>query len=148
MGKGDRVNRRSVWRVVAFLLTLTTAGVACGSGGSNKSDAEAKPAPEEHRAPAAEVSAGLDKIAALAGQIATAAGRDAKSAKQLDQGIEPAWQAIEGTVRSNDKDLYIRFEDDFAALSKAAAAGDGSKAQQVAGDIGDAVKTYHAKFPG
>jgi hypothetical protein len=148
MGKGDGVNRRSVWRIAAVLLALAIAGVACGSGGGKDSAKESNDAPEAHQAPAAQVTAGLGKIGAIVAQVSLAAGTDAKSAKQLNEGIEPAWQQIEGTIRANDKDLYIRFEDDFAALSKAASAGDGAKAQQTAADITDAVKAYLAKYPG
>jgi hypothetical protein len=141
------VNRRSMWVAVAVLLTLAVGGVACGSGGKSK-DAASAQAPEDLRAPAAAVTAGLGTINSLTAQIALAASADAKSAKQLNAGIEPAWRVIEGTVRANDKDLYIRFEDDFAALTKAADTGDGSKAQQAAADISEAVKAYLAKFPG
>jgi hypothetical protein len=148
MGKGDGVNRRSVWRMAVVLLALTTAGVACGSGGGSGNAKESNEAPEAHQAPAAQVTAGLGKIGDIANQVGAAAAADAKSAKALDAGIEPVWEQIEGTVRTNDKDLYIRFEDDFAALSKAASAGDGAKAQQTSADIADAIKSYLARFPG
>jgi hypothetical protein len=123
-------------------------GVACGSGGGKAKDADSKPAPEDLRAPAAAVTTGLGKIDPLAAQIALAASVDAKTAKEQAAGIEPLWQPIEGTIRENDKDAYIRFEDDFAALEKAAEAGDGPKAQQAAADISAAIKAYLAKFPG
>ncbi|HVW34821.1 MAG TPA: hypothetical protein VHL53_19970, partial [Acidimicrobiia bacterium] len=132
------------------MLVLTFAGVACSSGGGDK-DKEAKAsttAPEEHQAPAAEVTAGLTTINSTAAQIALATGADSRSAKELNDSIEPAWEKIEGTIRSNDADLYIRFEDDFAALGKAVSAGDSAKAQSTAADIADAVKAYQAKFPG
>lgn len=134
--------------MAAVVLALTTAGVACGSGGGSGSAKESKEAPEAHQAPAAQVTAGLHSIGDLANQISAAAAADAKSAKTLDDRIEPAWNQIEGTVRTNDQDLYLRFEDDFAALSKAASGGDGAKAQQTASDIADAIKTYVARFPG
>jgi hypothetical protein len=140
-----------VWRVGAVVLALAAAGAGCSSGGgkdSAKNGAASTTAPEDHRASPTEVTAGLNQINSLASQIGLAASADAKAAKDLDNGIEPAWQAIEGTVRASDKDLYIRFEDDFAALSKAAAAGDGPKAQQASADIAGAVKAYLAKFPG
>src|SRR6266567_4050118 len=100
MGKGVGVNRTPVWRAVGVLLALTTAGAACGSGGSKDK--------QSTRATAAEVTAGLRQIDGLGAQISLAARADAKSAKGLNAGIEPAWRAIEGTVRANDKDLYIR----------------------------------------
>jgi hypothetical protein len=148
MGKGDGVNRRTVWRTAAVVLALTTAGTACGSGGGSGSAKESNTAPEAHQAPAAQVTAGLGAIGGIVQQVSMAAGTDAKTAKQLNSGVEPAWQQIEGTIRSNDTNLYLRFEDDFAALTKAAGAGDGAKAQQVTADIADATKAYLAKYPG
>ncbi|MDQ1500578.1 MAG: hypothetical protein QOI86_3918 [Actinomycetota bacterium] len=141
------MNRTSVGRSGVVLLALTLGGVACSSGGKDKS-AESTAAPESLRAPAAEVTAGLGKIGALVAQIGLATAADAKAATDLVKGIEPAWQPIEGTLRANDKDLYLRFEDDFAALKKAAAAGDGTKAQQTSADVADAMKAYLARFPG
>ena len=143
------MGRNSVGRAVAVGLALAIAGVACGGGGSSsKSKGETSPAPEDQRAPAAQVTAGLGTIGGIVGQVGLAAGTDAKSAKELHTSIEPEWQKIEGTIRANDKDTYIRFEDDFAALGKAVAAGDSAKAQQTAADIADAIKAYLAKFPG
>ena len=144
------MHRGTVFRTATVVLVLTFGGVACSSGGGGKTkDAkESTTSPEEHKAPAAEVVAGLTTINSTAAQIALATGADAKSAKELNDSIEPAWQKIEGTVRSNDADLYIRFEDDFAALKKAVDGGDAAKAQSSSADIADAVKTYQAKFPG
>jgi hypothetical protein len=144
------VSRRLVGRAVAVGVALAMAGVACGGGGSNESNGSAASttAPEDNRAPAAQVMAGLGRIGGIVGQVGLAASADAKSAKQLAEGIEPEWQKIEGTVRANDKDLYIRFEDDFAALKKSAADGDGTRAQQTAADVAEAIKAYLAKFPG
>jgi hypothetical protein len=130
------------------VLALTLGGMSCSSGSDKADNTASSSTPEAHRASAAEVTAGLGKINSIAGQVGLAASADAKAAKDLNDGIEPAWQAVEGTVRANDKDLYIRFEDDFAALTKAAAAGDGPKAQQASADVADAVKAYLAKFPG
>ena len=144
------MNRKTVLRTAAVVLALAFGGVACNSGGASK-DKEAKEsttAPEEHQAPAAEVTAGLATINSTAAQIALATGADAKAAKELNDSIEPAWEKIEGTVRSNDADLYIRFEDDFAALGKAVGAGDAAKAHSSSADIAEAVKAYQAKFPG
>jgi hypothetical protein len=128
--------------LLAIVLALTAAGVACGS------DKKATPAPESLRAPAAQVAGGLHAIDALSQKIAAAAATDAKKAKALTEGIEPAWQPIEGTIRANDKDNYLRFEDAFAALGKAAGAGDGPKAEEQATDIADAVKVYLQTYPG
>src|SRR5947199_4679346 len=103
MGKGEWVSRRSVWRAVTVGVVLAIAGAACGGGGgSSKSNGQAATttAPEDHHASGAEVTAGLAKIGGIVGQVGLAASADAKSAKQLDDGVEPEWAKIEGTVRA------------------------------------------------
>lgn len=138
------MSRRLIWREVAVLLAVTMGGVACGSDNGKK----AEPDRYELRAPASEVAAGLGKIEALVNQISAAVGADAKAAKEQVEGIEKLWEPIEGTIRENDKDAYIRFEDDFAAVEKAVEAGDESKTQATVADVSAAVKAYVAKFPG
>lgn len=139
------MNRKSLWRGVAVLLALAVGGVACGS--DNKGD-KAAPAPEDQRAPAAQVAKGLGDIDALVKQISTTVNADAKAAKDQTEGIEKLWEPIEGTIRENDKDAYIRFEDDFAALGKAVGDADAAKTQSTASDVSEAVKAYVAKYPG
>jgi hypothetical protein len=133
-----------MWRPVAAALALCLAGAACGSGGDSK---KAETDPHDRRAPASEVSAGLGKIDALVGRIGLAVSADAKAAKEQAGGIEALWSPIEGTIRDNDKDGYIRFEDDFAALENATETGDVAKTQSTAADVSAAVKAYLAKFP-
>jgi len=139
------VNRRSLWRGVAVLLAVAVGGVACGS---DKKDDEAKSAPEDLRAPAAQVTKGLGDIDALVKQISATVSGDAKAAKEQVEGIEKLWEPIEGTIRENDKDAYIRFEDDFAAIEKAVGDADATKTSSAASDVSEAVKAYLAKYPG
>ena len=146
MGKEVGVNRRSLWRGVAVLLALTVGGVACGS--DNKDKKAAEPDRYELRASAGQVATGLKSIDSLVNQIGLAVSADAKAAKEQVEGIEKLWEPIEGTIRENDKDAYIRFEDDFAAIEKAVEAGDATKTQASVADVSAAVKAYVAKFPG
>jgi hypothetical protein len=134
-----------MWRATAVLLALTAGGVACGDDKKEESKTGTQ---YDLRASAAQVGEGLNKIEALVKQIGLAASADAKAAKEQAEGIEALWQPIEGTIRENDKDSYIRFEDDFAALEKAAGDGDGTKAQATSNDVSEAVKAYLAKYPG
>ena len=138
------MNRRSLWGGVAVLLAITVGGVACGSDKKDK----AAPAPEDLRAPATQVAAGLGRLDALVNQIGLAVSADAKAAKEQVKEIEEIWEPIEGTIRENDKDAYIRFEDDFAAIEKAVDAGDATKTQSSTADVSAAVKAYLAKYPG
>ena len=139
------MNRTSILRVVAgALLVLTVGGGACG-GDKEKKASENR---YELRASAKDVATGLGQIETLTNQIALAVSADAKAAKAQADGIEKLWQPIEGTIRANDKDSYLRFEDNFAALEKAVDAGDPAKAQSAATDVSAAVKAYVAKYPG
>ena len=105
-------------------------------------------APEDLRASAADVASGLQKIESTAKQIASTAGTDKTKAKELAGELEPVWKTIEGTVKANDPDSYIAFEDAFALLETAADDGDGTKAQQGAGSVSSTVASYLAKYPG
>jgi hypothetical protein len=135
-----------MWRGLAVvLLALTVGGAACGGDKEKKAT---EPDRYEVRASAKDVATGLGQIEALTNQVALAVSADAKAAKTQAEGIEKIWEPIEGTIRANDKDSYIRFEDDFAALEKAADAADSTKAQTAAKDVSDAVKAYLAKYPG
>ena len=140
------MNRTSILRVIAgTVLVLTVGGAACGGDKEKKAS---EPDRYELRASNKDVATGLGQIESLTNQIALAVSADAKAAKSQADGIEKLWQPIEGTIRANDKDSYLRFEDDFAAIEKAASAADGPKAQAAATDVSAAVKAYLAKYPG
>ena len=105
-------------------------------------------APEAVRAPAAQVTTGLRRIARIAAEIAAAVPSDQSAAKDLVDSIEPVWSTIEGTVKANDADSYITFEDTFALLKTAAEKSDEAKATKGSADTSAAVAAYLAKFPG
>jgi major membrane immunogen (membrane-anchored lipoprotein) len=115
------------------------------STGTTESSSQA---PEDVKAPASEVAAGLKQIQTITAQTAQAVGSDQAKAADLNEQIEPVWQHIEGTVKSNDAESYITFEDAFAALGKAVDSGDTAKAQEQATAVAAAVATYLAKYPG
>ncbi len=128
----------------ALLLALGLAAVAgCSSRPSEPSAAAA--APEDQRAGAAQVAAGLRKIDRLAKDIAGT--HNAAEARALIDQIEPTWQQIEGTVKANDQDAYLAMEDSFALLEKAADRDAGSAAKG-AGTVAATVAAYLAKYRG
>jgi hypothetical protein len=132
------------------LLALTLVGTACGGDDDDASGSNAATttAPEEARASDADVAAGLHTITALGTDIAAAvtAGDKAK-ASDLVEKIEPAWEDIEGTIKANDEEVYLSFEDAFAAIGLAVKDGDGDKATAVAGDITTAADAYLEAHP-
>jgi hypothetical protein len=156
--RGARLGATAAAAVVALGLALG----ACSSGDNKKvtsnsgASASASPeasdsasaAPEDLRAPDAQVAAGLKQIQDISAEAAKAVGSDQAKAQQLSDEIEPVWSTIEGTVKANDVESYLTFEDSFAALKNAAESGDTSKAQDASTAIAATVATYLAKYPG
>ena len=122
--------------------------VAVAADTAAAADATGTVAPESVRAPASDVTIGLGKIVKIAAEIAVVVPTDKARAKDLVGSIEPVWSTIEGTVKANDEDAYITFEDTFALLKTAATEGDTTKAAQGAADTAKAVAAYLVKYPG
>ena len=122
--------------------------VAVAADTAAAADATGTVAPESVQAPAADVTVGLGKIVKIAAEIAIAVPTDKARSIDLVGAIEPVWSTIEGTVKTNDEDAYITFEDTFALLKTAATDGDSAKAAQGAADTAKAVAAYLVKYPG
>jgi hypothetical protein len=131
-------------RLAVVLATLALFAGACG----NDTDTESKAAPEEKRTSAADVASGLAKIDASAKAVAAQAGTDKAKAEEASGQIEPVWEDIEGTVKANDQETYLTFEDNFALLENAAKDGDAAKASTAAAGVSKAVSDYVARYPG
>ena len=136
---------RSV-RVAAVVLVGLVALGACSS--SSKAAAPTDTAPEQVTTTAAAVAAGLTQIKSIAAEIATESGGDQAAAKETDAKIEPIWMTIEGTVKANNPDTYLAFEDAFSALETAADTGDAAKGADGSSRVSTAVDSYLAAYPG
>jgi hypothetical protein len=142
--------------VVGMVIPLLGSSVlaACGgddddpSGSGSGSDTSAQ-APEDLRASDADVAAGLATLKTTATQAAAAveAGSD-NTAQTLDAKIEPTWQPIEGTIKANEPDSYITFEDNFAVMSNAVKDMDADRAKEAADTINSTADAYLEKHPG
>jgi hypothetical protein len=128
-------------------VVLAAVGLFVGAC-STDSDTESKAAPEDKRATAAEVATGLAQIDTSAKAVAAQAGTDKSKANEASEQIEPVWEDIEGTIKANDKDSYLAFEDNFALLENAANDGDAGKAATAAAGVSRAVSEYLARYPG
>ncbi len=138
-----------VTRSIAAAAVITLSLAACSSDDTPSSDAPTATAPEQARTDAASVAAGLHTIDTTAAAIAAAVKiGDTAGATTAADAIEPAWQPIEGTVKANDPDAYVTFEDSFSVLENAAKDGDATKAASGAADVKAAVAAYLAKYPG
>ena len=131
------------------LLSLTFVGAACGGDDDDSgSGGTTTTAPEEARVSDADVAAGLTTITGLGDDIAAAVtAGDKDGATALVEKIEPTWAKIEGTIKANDEEAYLAFEDAFAAIGLAVRDGDGPKATAVSGDIKAAADAYLEAHP-
>lgn len=102
----------------------------------------------EEKASADAVATGLQKIEGIAASSAAAVGKDGGKAEKLHGDIEPVWEQIEGTVRSNDSSTYAALEDSFTLLRIAAKGADPARASKASEDLSSAVKSYLAAHPG
>jgi hypothetical protein len=147
MATGERFMRAV--RVLLVVLVVALAAAACSD--DSKSDADSATttlAPEDLRASDAEVATGLKKIQTTTADLAAATGTDKARAEERVAEIEPVWEAIEGTIKANDPDAYITFEDNFAILENAVEDDDATKAREGADTVSTAVTAYLAKYPG
>lgn len=129
---------------------LAVAVIGCSSDSKSTTSAttaSTSSAPEDNRASAADVAKGLKDIDAVA-KAMVAAGSDKAKLKAEDERIEPIWEEIEGTIKANDQDTYITFEDTFAVLEKAAEDGDAASAKSGSDKVSATVTAYLAKYPG
>jgi hypothetical protein len=137
-------------RMVALAAAVSALTLGCGNdsgtGSSAAGSAVTTPAPEEVTTSPAAVAAGLQQITTLAGQIAAAGSAKVRASSLADQ-IEPIWRTIEGTVKANDQNSYLAFEDSFALLETGAEAGDAAKTGQGAAGVTKATADYLARYP-
>lgn len=134
-GTGEGRHRR----FSLLLAPLLLGAIAIPASRSDAAEA-AKPT-------AAQVADGLKTVQQHAEEVVEYAGKDkAKAQKEWDEANE-TWDGIEDTIRDNDKDAYVAFEDALEGLSAAAKAGDAKKAAEEAGALAKATTAYLAKYP-
>jgi hypothetical protein len=141
---------RGAAAALAILLAGTAALAGCG-GDDDSKDAggtTSPAAPEDLRAPDAEVATGLQNLKQIAADTAAAVEADPATAESKHESIEAAWEPIEGTIKANDQSAYLTFEDNFATLGNAVDDGDSAKAAQASDAIGAAADAYLAAYPG
>jgi hypothetical protein len=117
----------------------TTASASASASGTS---------PEDLRTTDEAVATGLGELTAVVGEIAGAVGTDDDHAEELVPQIEEIWQPIEGTIRENDQDAYLAFEDNFAVMENAVEESDADLAAQAETAINEAADAYLAEFPG
>jgi hypothetical protein len=148
------VQARRLLSIGALAGALVLGVSGCG-GGSSDADKDTPAigtehgnlSPEDVRAPDDEVADGLGKIKDIVNDIGNSASSDNTHAKDLQGQIEPIWESIEGTVKANDSNAYLTFEDQFAAIGKAVTQKDDTAAKAAAVLVGTTADTYLAAHP-
>jgi hypothetical protein len=126
-------------RFLLWLAPVVLASIVLPAAASGAAD-DAKPS-------ASKVAEGLKGVLHAAEEAAEYTGTDkAKAQKEWDEAHE-TWEGIEETIRGNDKNAYIEFEDALEALGAAAKAGDAKKAEAASAALAKASEAYLAKFP-
>jgi hypothetical protein len=137
--------RTKVGAVAAAVAVMgLAAGCSDNGGGSSGTPATR---PEDRRVTNAEVTTGLAQLQTQVDQAARSAGSDAAAAKtQADTAFE-TWEGIEGTIKNNEQDLYLRFEDALSDVRTGSRDDDAAKAQRGAADIRATSGEYLANHP-
>ena len=142
-------------RLGALAVVLALGLAACGGddsdSGANGDDTVEEvtttTTPEEKDSSAAEVAAGLEHLVEEAKETAAAAGTDKAKAVELWDETHEIWEEIEGTIKDNSEDYYIRFEDALALLEGGAEDGDAAKASGAADEVAAIADDYLADYP-
>ena len=142
-------HRRSAHTALGAATVLAT--LLLGAGCSSDSDdgpADAGPtttAPEQKMSSDVNVAAGLSAMQVSADAV-VAAGPDTQSAVKAADGVEAAWQSIEGTVKRNEPGIYTDIEDSLSLL-ESAVEGDEDKGQIGVTDLASSIADYLEKYP-
>lgn len=140
-----RIVRAGVAVLVVVGLTL---GVGACSKGSSDASGPSTTVPEDVRTTPAKVAAGLSSINATAAKFAATVGDDKDQAQILLDQIQPQWYRIEGTIKANDTDAYLAFEDAIAVLHRANEKADRTLAARGSRDVAAATAAYLQTYPG
>ena len=135
------MRRLKILAAVAITALLLFGGAACG--GDDK-DADETETTGHEIVPDSQVTQGLAATQQLLADIES--GKVADKTRALD-AIEAGWASYEGTIKKNEVDLYLDFEDALAAFQKAVKAGNSADTTTAKTRFAAAAQTYLAKHP-
>lgn len=98
--------------------------------------------------PDATVTAGLAEVRQQAGKIKAAVPGNPSEAEALRKAMYTTWYTFEGTVRKNEKSLYLQMEDGLAAIKAGVEQNDPAKVDKGIKDLEEGASGYLAKHPG
>jgi len=122
--------------------TQTTAPSSTAAGGGTT-----VPSGEYEIVTDAEVTAGLTEVRKIAAQIKTALPSNPADASRLSGDMYKRWFTFEGTVRKNDKNLYLQMEDGLAAIKAGVEQNRPDKVDKGIADLESGATAYLAAHP-
>jgi hypothetical protein len=144
---GGTVCAAALLSVGCSATTETGAGTSTTAPGGSTAPGTAGSGAEYQLVPDAEVTAGLTEVRRLAQQIKSTLATDQAEAERLSAQMYDAWFEFEGTVRKNDKDLYLQMEDGLAAVKAGAEQNRPDKVDKGLVDLNAGADQYLAKHP-
>jgi len=146
-------------RLIAGLCVVTALGVGTSCGSATTDTATQGPGqtggPGTTEAgstyeivPAAVVTAGLNEVRAQAVKIKSTLPTNQTEADTMTTAMYDKWFSFEGTVRKNDKNLYLQMEDGLAAIKAGVQQNNPTKVDKGIKDLEEGMTGYLAKYPG
>ncbi|MGE0879449.1 MAG: hypothetical protein AB7L13_09770 [Acidimicrobiia bacterium] len=138
-----RPRRRFAALVLALPLALAPLA-ACGDDSNESSEV-----PENVIVSDADVTKGLAQMTTYVDEVVQKV-KDKAGSKAATASYDEAhevWESVEGTVKKNSQELYLRFEDGLTALKNAANGTDVDKATKAAADVASATADYLKAHP-
>lgn len=132
---------------LAAVLVLGLASAACGDDDddSAQSPTTAATTPEDVKAPMEEVLGQLPVMVDHGDEAAAAAADgDFEAAAQQYDELHEIWEAIEGTIKDTDADIYERIETAQGLILDGAENENAERVQQGADDEREAVEAFVA----
>lgn len=149
-----RLRRRAALLAPALALA-PLALVACGSDEDSSSEATAAAGNEAAEGEDEEGEYEIVSDAAVATGLATTIGTlgtlTADPSTATDEAVDEVfeqWETYEGTIKEQEVDSYLSFEDALASFKDAAEAGDAAKMATATEAFSTAAADYLTKHPG
>ena len=140
-----RITRATIaLSTIAFAAAILTG---CGSSSGSDASTSSTTGSSYKVVPAAVVTTGLGEVRAIAQGLAAArAESETKGRAELDR-MYTKWFTFEGTVRKNDKNLYLEMEDGLGGMKIGVQGNRPDRITRGLADFESAVDAYLKAFP-
>lgn len=152
VGHAQRYAQRPLVALTIAVALITLVGTACSSKSSSDSvgqgEATTTTAGSTYELVSDEVvSAGLAEVRQMAAQVKVTLATDQAAAEALVTEMYDKWFAFEGTIRKNDKNLYLQMEDGLAAIKSGAQLNNMEKVDKGIADLEEGATGYLSAHP-